>query len=574
MGRASGRGAWPRGPRTFGVVLGAAIVLAAVPSCSIIVDTNSDQCETTADCSAFPGSACVDKVCVGPGTGGGGGGTGGSPPECATNQECVDKNGQYQICRKSDFQCVGLLNAQCTVVDGNYLDDNAFMIGSVLPTTGDDEATGKSEENGIRLAINDFTTTSNGLPPRPGTSARRPVVLIGCSDDGDAPTAVTVARHLVDDVGLSAIIGAAYSGITIKMTTEVTIPASVLTISPSATSADITTLADDDLVWRTSPSDVFQAAGLAAYVEERLEGQIRGDLMLMAGDKVKMAILHKADSYGARLAEALEAQTTLNGQPVVSQADDYKRVDYGDPDNPEVSPPNYQAAIDAALALKPHVIAIIGTTEAVIDVLQPIEAGWDAGTPYRPRYLFADGGYVDALWGYVGTNDALRKRISGSVPGTTSSLFNAFRNKYISKYGAAGPGGPDVFGAAGAYDATYLLAYAAVANAANPETGPNLVAALKRMVGPENPIDVGPANISAAFQKLSVADAKIDFTGSSGPLNFDVDTGEAPSDVQIWCLPTDPNGAADVGTFSSIYLDAASLTLQGPAQFGPQCEFN
>ncbi len=558
----AGRGWMTQAPAALAVL---ALGLAA-PSCSILVERDADQCDTDADCSGFPGTKCLDRVCVG------------QVAECQTNQECVDKHGQYFVCRKSDFQCVGLLTEQCPTIEGNYLDDGAFMIGSILPVTGD-PSTGVPEENAIKLAIGDFKTTANGLPPKPGNTGRRPMVLVACSDNADQETAVVAAKHLVDDLEVPAIIGAAYSGITTRMTTEVTIPGHVLVISPSATATNITDLADDGLVWRTSPSDVYQSVALAAFIQQRLEPAIRAKLMLTAADKIKLAVLHKGDAYGAGLADALEqdpGNVQINGAPVNDPTNLglYQRVDYGDPDNATENPPHYQDAIDAALQAKPHIIAIFGTKQAVEDVMVPIEAGWDTTGPavtYRPRYLFADGGYIPELFAAIGADDDLRQRVSGSVPGTTNSLFSAFKNAYNSKFN--GQGSPDVFGAAGSYDATYLLAYAAVANGGNPETGPNLAEGLKRMVGSPDVIDVGISKINSAFQKLSVTSSKIDFNGASGPLNFDVSTGEAPSDVQIFCVMSDANDVATTGTFSGVYLDAASLTLQGPAQFAAQCKY-
>src|SRR5690606_27407083 len=138
-------------------------------------------------------------------------------------------------------------------------------LGALGPTEGASAATGQAEQTGIKLAISDFEQASNGLPPNQVGGAPRPIVLVGCNDGSDGDAAVAAAQHLVD-VGVPAIIGAAYSGITIKVATEVTIPGQVLLISPSATSVAITDLADNGLVWRTAPSDVFQALAMTLYV--------------------------------------------------------------------------------------------------------------------------------------------------------------------------------------------------------------------------------------------------------------------------------------------------------------------
>jgi branched-chain amino acid transport system substrate-binding protein len=54
-------------------------------------------------------------------------------------------------------------------------------------------------------------------------------------------------------------------------------------------------------------------------------------------------------------------------------------------------------------------------------------------------------------------------------------------------------------------------------------------------------VKAGPESISTAFQALSGGSA-IDYVGASGPLNFNLKTGEAPADVETWCIALDQNG--------------------------------
>src|SRR5262249_42048823 len=148
------------------------------------------------------------------------------------------------------------------------------------------------------------------------------------------------------------------------------------------------------------------------------------------------------------------------------------------------------------------------------------------------------------LWDSMAKNGVPdRQRVAGTVPGTMNARFQQFASQYQSQFNGAMHGGPMVFGAAGAYDATYLIAFAAAANGAAPDTGPNLAAAFKRMVSGEL-LAVGQSLITKAYNDLSTPAGTIDIDGSSGPLNFDLATGEAPSDVQIWCITADANGKA------------------------------
>jgi ABC-type branched-subunit amino acid transport system substrate-binding protein len=550
----------------FGGLSVAAVALglaASTPSCSLIVDTNTDQCAANTDCPG--GAQCLDGVCVGGG--------------CQTNAECVTQLGDdFSICRKSDKRCALLKSEQCQTVEGDYKSDDAFIFGSIHPTAGPDGPIGLPIENSIRLAVGEFKDTSNGLPPASGSTARRPMVMIGCNDDGTGDIAVLAARHLVDDVGVSAIIGGAFSSIAIKMATEVTIPESVLLISSSATSDDITFLDDKPpgaqmgaagLVWRSSPADSFQAAALAAYINTKLQNDVRTAAGLMPTDPINLAVLHRGDSYGEGLGTKLEDPNIglkFNGGSPLDAVNTghYVRVSYGDNDD-EDPPFNPGSATDAALNLKAHIVIILGFSEAISPIFTDIENNWTEAA-YRPYYVFPDGGRIPDLHDAVNTfadKDGLRKRISGSVPGTTHPRFNAFVQAYKLKF-TDGLTDPTVFGAAGAYDAAYLLAYSVASLQGGPPLGTALAEGLRKMSminGGDAAVDVGKGDLNRALTTLT-GGATIDFEGASGPLQFDPNTGEAPSDVQIWCLPR--NGTdADAGVSSGLFYNAASKALEG-----------
>lgn len=531
--------------------IGATCVLVAAMtagSCSLIVDDSAQQCASDADCSRFPGTACIREACVGP-----------QPGDCSSNQQCVARHGEYWICRKSDHQCVGLLSQECTTVDGDWADDDAVLFGSVLPCTGPDQSIGLPMENSIRLAVAEFAALANGLPT--GADGRRPVVLLGCSDSSNSELAVKAARHLAS-VGVPAIIGAAFSGVTLKVATEATIPAGVLLMSPSATSTALTGLADDGLVWRTAPSDAIQAAALARLVPV-IEQQVRTDLKLAGADKLKVAIVHKGDAYGVGLASSLEQILYFNGALAIDNGSYYERIDYGDPD-PGTT--DYAGAVERVLAMGPHIVIELGTNEGVTEILGPVEGQWPQ-IGYFPRYLLSDGGEIEELWSWVGTDDDLRRRVLGTVPGSSSPQYAAFRQQYLSKFGPSPS--PDVFGTAGSYDALYLLAYAAVAAGDQPLTGASLAEGLKRLIPPGPLLDVGGGQMNQAFSLLQNGDSA-DFNGASGPLDFDVDSGEAPSDIQVWCIPADATGKAGAARSSGMYYDATNGKLKGTIGCDPR----
>ncbi len=571
---------------TFGIGL-------AATSCSLIVDASSEQCSDTTPCAgAFAGRECKDGLCVAKEI----------PPcttndecvvagkemackagvctevECATNQACANKNGAYSVCRAN--ACVKLTTELCSTVYSTkenpqdaYLDENAFFFGSILPNEAYDKI-GPVIENAIRLALDDFRKV-NGLPATTGTG-KRPMVLIGCNDGPNGDKAKEAAGHLIDTLGIQAILGYAFSGTTIELATDVTVPKSVLLFSPTATSNDITQLDDNDLVWRAAPRDSFQAAALSDYVPE-VEARVRGMYPMVEANKLKVAIVHNNDSYGIGLADELQGLLKFNGNKgALSQPDFYKRFDYGDPGAPDL------AVIAKINAFQPHVVFVFGFNEGVDPILTSVEKAWVLpADAHRPHWVFSDAGLVSDLWNKAITSDEMRTRVTGSTPGVLKdnwAPYATFLQQWdTSAYSMGGTVSADTLGPAGAYDITYMFAYSAVLVGQSPPTAPNLVKlGLRRMVPGENipKVIVSRATITDTFSKLQ-AGLAIDIQGTSGPLDFDVGSdkkyGEAASDIQIWCGPKGTGGKVAGPAFNAgRYYSATESKMAGT--FAANCE--
>ncbi len=563
------------------VVLGATAAVFA-PGCSLVIDGDAKQCTTNDDCKDIAGTTCdvANGVC-----------TGGGGDECALNADCASK-GQNFICRKTGTKkCVQLTNANCPSVEGDWDNDDAVIFGFIAPLSGSDIGTGETELNGARLGINDINMIK--LPPVPGSTTPRPIALVACDDQSDSATAVLGAQHLVDDVGVQAILGAAYSGISIKVASQVTIPAGVLLFSPSATSVLITDYPDADpacvaacaadqtckdmcpgLIWRTSPSDVFQAAAVAKYFESTngLEAEVRARIGApnppFTGD-LKVAVAYKGDAYGQGLNDAIGSILKFNdGKIALSQPANFKSFDIGNPNDPSADPIKYNETVTGIIAFKPDIILAFGTNEMIVDSDPPTQAGiltrvendWGAGL--KPFWVFTDGGLVPDLTtatAALGSKD--RTRVTS--PGTDAAVnlnYQKFTSAYQSLFGTDPNGGPEVFGGAGAYDIIHLLSIAAVSAQDRPLTGAELSRGLARTskgVG----INVGQAQLNTAFSTISSATGTIDFSGASGPLDWDLKTGEAISDIVIWCLPKNGMDSIPSGLLYSAAEDSISGTL-------------
>jgi branched-chain amino acid transport system substrate-binding protein len=571
------RNFWRRG--ILGGLAMALGLIAATPSCSVIVDTNAEQCNATTPCGA--NQKCVDTVCITEII---------DPNACVTTDDCVASKGEFNFCKKVTVsepgRCVALKSALCDNVIGNYKAPDPFIFGSIHPTrapAAGDKDVGVAMEESIKLALSELQKSAKGLPI-PNDTARREVVLITCSDNAVNADSVTAAKHLVDEVGVQAIIGGAFSGIAIDTATQVTIPGKALFISASGTSPAITDLSDKPagsqfgLVWRTVPSDNFQANAVAKYMPV-VEASVRAELNLMPTDPIKVSILHTSDAYGRGLRDALQPNLVFNGKSALDNGSNYSVTEYDDLSmDPAVT--YYTEAKDKALMEAPHVIFLFGFSEAVTEVFAKIEIEW-TNPSHRPRYVFSDAVYGSTLANTVnvGEPDPIkradwRRRTTGVVPGPSDQdqLYKSFLVSYAS---GMRPGDPSIFGAASAYDAAYLLFFAAATVTDGPITGVKLAEGMAKMskADPKDAIvKVGASELPGALNKLSEGTFKsIDYNGAFGPLNFDAATGEPAANVQIYCLADDGTGKAK-SQLSGAFFNADTGMLESTDKILTNCK--
>ena len=94
-----------------------------------------------------------------------------------------------------------------------------------------------------------------------------------------------------------------------------------------------------------------------------------------------------------------------------------------------------------------------------------------------------------------------------------------------------------------------------------PITGTRIAAGLKRMSAGTT-VAVGPSMLGETFSTLSSSpNTQINFDGASGLLDFNNDSGEAPSDIDIWCVVI--NGTDTEFRSSGQYYDTASGDIKG-----------
>lgn len=465
---------------------------------------------------------------------------------CAHNSECISKaGGQPAVCR--NHVCAALLSEDCTKVTGPIDNDNAILIGTLFALKGTNQTSGVARTNSVELAVSEISQTIVGLPGGAGGKPR-PLAVLECDDSSDDATTTRAANHL-NDVGVFAVIGPEGSGLVSTAAQNVTINDGMFLISPSATSTSLTGL--NNLVWRTAPSDLVQAIALRDQISQ---AEVAFRAANPSVTNVKLAVVYQGNPYGQGLLDAVSKGLMLNGLPVADPKNTglYEPLSY----DPNTLDPTAAAAQVLNEATPPNLIALFGTSEVTTKFITPVESNWPTGM--RPFYVVSDGGKKQELLDLIKSNNAIRTRVRGTVPGTAGATFQAFSLHYQGKFNST----PAVFGMAGAYDSTYILTYTMASLGSATPTGATIAGAMKKLVGGTKLV-VGPDTLSTAMQTLG-AGGSLDIDGASGPLDFDLAAHEALSDIDVWCVAIlnntttfessgrhyDSSTKAMVGTFS------------------------
>ena len=161
---------------------------------------------------------------------------------------------------------------------------------------------------GAELAMKEVTDSGMLLDGAKVTSIRADS---GCIDNG---LAVSGAERLIAE-GVSGIIGGDCSGVTGAMLQNVAIPNGMVMISPSATSPGLTTMEDNGLFFRTSPSDAR-------------EGEVMAEILTERGIK-SIALTYTNNDYGKGLADAIETSfKAAGGEVTIVAAHEDGKADY------------------------------------------------------------------------------------------------------------------------------------------------------------------------------------------------------------------------------------------------------
>jgi branched-chain amino acid transport system substrate-binding protein len=297
----------------------------------------------------------------------------------------------------------------------------------------------------------------------------------GCN----ATTGAAAADKLVNTDQVVALVGPFCTGEAIGAAESVTIPGGVVLISPSASAPVFSTLADNDLAFRLTPSDALQGVKLAN--------------LLISRDIKDIAISYVNNDYGKGLADALAAAYTAAGGTVAANAAH------------EEGKADYRPELGGLTASKNLVILAYASGSGGVMLNQAIESG-DFTT-----YVGADGMWTDDL--LKGIDPAAIEGAIFTKPGAAAP--DEYYEKYVTEAGTTF--NPNEAFAPQSYDAAFLLALAIQKNGSASREG--VSAALREVANaPGEVIHAGEWEKAVG---LIAAGTDIDYQGLSGGAEFD-----------------------------------------------------
>jgi hypothetical protein len=471
---------------------------------------------------------------------------------CVAARDCARDGGGPARCIEG--ACVALASPDCTVhADPAVLEDDATVwIGSMFPTSPD----GALELAAVDLARKDFDQMMSVFARANPDAHVRPFGLVACDDTVDPMRA---ARHLVNDVRVPAIVGMNTAAEVIDVTGGVLLPKRVLAVVSRSTSPLITEIPNPPdaprLVWRTTFNNVDTASAIGLAVPGVLEPKVRAQPGALApGAPMRVALLRVATRGGTALTQLIFDKLRFNGRSALDNGRSFREFVF---DEADTSPEAATARVRELLDFAPQVVVLVANAPTYERVLAPLETQWPAGAA-RPYYLLITE-LVPETREWVGATVERRRRFFGFEP-VFSGDVNA---RFVMHFNESSPVKvtPD-YNTNSSYDAFYLVAYATYALGGQPVTGANLGRAIARLVPPGKRVAVGPGGIYGAYEALR-AGGNIDLEGAMGSLDFDVKTGDAPSDQALLCVDLDPETHLARSVESGVVYRGAAGTLDG-----------
>lgn len=342
-----------------------------------------------------------------------------------------------------------------------------IKLGMSLGFTGPLESMAPGMASGAELAMKEVSDSGLLLD---GSTV---VPVQGDSTCTDAAAATATVERLITAEGVKGIVGGMCSGEAIASLQNVAVPNGVVMISPSATSPALSTIEDNGLFFRTSPSDARQ-------------GEVMAEIMMEKGIQ-NAAVTYTNNDYGKGLADAFASAFQEKGGTItVNAAHDDGKADYS-------------AEVAALAAAGGDALVVVGYVDQGGSGV--VRAALDTGA--FDTFVFPDGMVGQALVDNFGSE------IDGSF-GQNPAAEGEGREKFLEMAEAAGFDGTSAYSAE-AYDAAALMLLSmAAAKSSDPNVWKNNVMDVANEPGEK----ILPGELAKGLEILN-GGGDIDYVGAS-----------------------------------------------------------
>lgn len=273
---------------------------------------------------------------------------------------------------------------------------------------------------------------------------------------------------------------------------EVAIPRQVVVLSATATSPALSDVDDDDYLFRTAPSDVYQ-------------GRMLAELAYTHGARRAVMVINHQDVYGTGLAQQYMAEFSRLGGSL----------------NKIVTVPHGQTAdfgeyIDNVHSENPDaiILALLGGIDNAQFINESVNHGFEG------MYLFPDTTVGDNFTSNLASPDVIEQAfgVSPSFSLPSNPEFVAFAQAYLATFGIT----QQQFDA-NVYDAIMIaalaMAHAGYVHGTDSPTGTMTRDSMRAVMNPPGQL-LGPSQIDLALSMVN-SGADIDYTGAYSQVDFD-----------------------------------------------------
>ena len=384
---------------------------------------------------------------------------------------------------------LGLAAAFMATQKKAVVEGGSVKIGVLLGFTGPIESLTPDMAAGAEMAMAEASKSGKFLGGAAIESVR------GDSTCVDAAAATATAERLITSDKVVAIMGADCSGVTTAVLQNVATAKGVVMISPSATSPALSTIEDNGLFFRTSPSDARQ-------------GQVLAEILKEKGVK-SAAISYTNNDYGKGLADSIQNNfEAVGGKVTISASHEDGKGDYG-------------AEVGALAQAGGDVLIVAGYLDQGGKGI--IQASLDAGA--FDTFVLPDGMIGDSLPEAIGSD---LNGSYGTLPAAQGDGVAMFE-KLASAGFKPGPYAPQSYDAAalmilamqasGSTDSnTFKAKIMDVANAPGEKINPGELGKALEILAAGGDVDyvgasdvelIGPGESAGSFQEVVVKNQKI-----------------------------------------------------------------